>query len=100
MTVMNSSSLSLDRLRRDGERFMEELSREYYLAHSGQKASAELQPVYERFAAILGSDALTMVLELFRGSDVGSEEHRGLRLLADWLTESQSARALSTPPRG
>ena len=95
MTVMNSASLSIDRLRREGERFMEELSREYYLAHSGQKASAELQPVYEKYAAILGSDALTMVLELFRGANVGSEEQRGLRLLADWLTESQSARALA-----
>jgi hypothetical protein len=95
MAVMNSTSLSLDRLRREGERFMEELSREYYLAHSGQKASAELQPVYEKYAAILGPDALVMVLELFRGASVGSEEQRGLRLLADWLTESQSARALA-----
>ena len=74
---------------------MVELSREYYLAHSGQKASAELQPVYEKYASILGPDALAMVVELFAASAPGSEEQRGLRLLADWLTESQSARELA-----
>lgn len=95
MTVAKSSSLSIDRLRRDGEVFMEELSREYYLASSGQKSSAELQPVYAKHAAILGPDALAMVLELFSGAPPGSEEHRGLRLLTDWLAESQSARALA-----
>jgi hypothetical protein len=29
------STLTLERLRRDGQRFMEEVSREYYLAHAG-----------------------------------------------------------------
>jgi hypothetical protein len=96
MAVANTSSLSIDRLRRDGERFMEELSREYYLAHSGQKSSAELQPVYEKYAAILGPDALAMTLEQFRGAASDSEDHRGLRLMADWLAESQSARALAS----
>src|SRR2546423_1920221 len=95
MPVLNTTSLSIDRLRRDGEKFMEEISREYYLAHSGQKAAAELQPVYEKYAAILGPDALAMAVELFRGAPPESEEHRGLRLLTDWLTESQSARVLA-----
>ena len=95
MPVLNTS-LSIDRLRRDGEHFMEELSREYYLAHSGQKATAELQPVYEKYATILGPDALAMVVEQFRGAAPGSEEQRGLRLLTDWLAESQSARALAS----
>src|SRR5436309_2933069 len=96
MAVLNSTSLSIERLRRDGERFMEELSREYYLAHSGQKASAELQPVYAKYAAILGPDALAMVVELFRGAPADSEEQRGLRLLTDWLAETQSSRALAS----
>ena len=39
-----SGRLSIERLRHDGEAFMEELSREYFLAHAGLKASAELQP--------------------------------------------------------
>src|SRR5690349_10423001 len=95
MGVANSTSLSIDRLRREGDRFMEDFSREYYLASSGQKASAELTPIYEKYATILGPDALAMVLEMFRGSDPGSEEHRGLRMLADWLVESQSSRVLA-----
>jgi hypothetical protein len=95
MAVLNTMSLSVERLRRDGEQFMEELTREYYLAHSGQKSSAELQPVYQKYATILGPDALAMVLELFRAAPPGSEEHRGLRLLTDWLSESQSAKALA-----
>jgi len=48
------SALSLERLRREGEAFQEEISREYYLAHSGQKATAELQPIYQRHAGVLG----------------------------------------------
>src|SRR5881628_1272795 len=95
MAVSNATSLSVERLRRDGEAFMEEISREYYLAHSGQKASAELQPVYEKYAAVLGPDALSVVLELFRVAPSGTDEHRGLRLLTDWLAETQSSRALA-----
>src|SRR6185503_16628524 len=93
--MLNTATLSVERLRRDGEAFMVELSREYYLAHSGQKASAELQPIYEKYAAILGPDALRMVLEQFEGSASGGEEQRGLRLLTDWLAESQSSRELA-----
>jgi hypothetical protein len=95
MAVANTTSLSIDRLRRDGDAFMEEYSREYYLASSGQKSSAELQPIYEKYAAILGPNALAMVMEMFRGSHNGSEDHRGLRLLADWLVEAQSSRVLA-----
>ena len=90
-----TSNLSLDRLRTEGETFMQELSREYYLAHSGQKASAELQPIYERHRGILGTDALAMVLEAFRGAPDGSEEQRATRLLVDWLAEAQSSRELA-----
>jgi hypothetical protein len=95
MTVLNTTSLSIDRLRRDGDAFMQDISREYYLAHSGQKPTAELQPVYEKHAAILGPDALAMVLEQFRAAPPASEEHRGLRLLTDWLAEAQSSRVLA-----
>ena len=84
MAVLKSTSLSIERLRRDGEVFMEELSREYYLAHSGQKSSAELQPVYERHAAILGPDALAMVVELFREKlTTEALEARVARMVAD-----------------
>jgi hypothetical protein len=89
------SRLSLDRLRQGGEAFMEEISREYYLAHSGQKPTAELQPIYARHAALLGPDALELTLEAFRGAAEGSEEQRSARLLLDWQAESQSSRQLA-----
>jgi hypothetical protein len=90
-----TSSLSVERLRREGEQFMEELSREYYDAHSGLKASADLQPVYEKYRAILGPDALAVAREFFEASAEGSEEHRSARLLLDWQVESQSSRELA-----
>ncbi len=74
---------------------MQEISREYYLAHSGQKPTAELQPIYARHAAILGSDALALTLDAFRTAPKGSEEQRSARLLLDWQAESQSSRQLA-----
>ena len=57
-----SAPLSIERLRREGEEFMEELSREYYEAHSGLKSSAELQPIYHAHREILGPDTPIIVL--------------------------------------
>src|SRR5262252_8154945 len=93
---VTTAVLSIERLREDGESFMQEISREYYLAHSGHKNAAELQPIYARHAAILGPDALAMVLEAFRAAAPGSEEQRSTRLILDWLAESQSARELAS----
>jgi hypothetical protein len=87
--------LSVERLRREGERFMEELSREYYSAHSGIKPSADLQPIYARHREIIGPDALAVAREYFDGSAAGSEERRSARLLLDWQVESQSSRELA-----
>ncbi|HVZ78392.1 MAG TPA: hypothetical protein VG818_10460 [Gemmatimonadaceae bacterium] len=89
------SELSLDRLRRDGQAFMEAISREFYLAHSGHKATAELQPLYDRYGAIMSDESLALVLEAFRAAPDGSEEQRGLRLLLDWQAESQASRELA-----
>jgi hypothetical protein len=90
-----SAPLSVERLRREGEQFMEELSREYYEAHSGLKSSAELQPIYHAHRAILGPDALEVAREAFIGSAPDSEERRSARLLLDWQVESQSSRQLA-----
>ena len=67
------AGLTLDRIRGDGEAFMEALSREYYLAHSGQKAGAELQPLYEQYAPVLGPDALGLVGMRERTALIGGE---------------------------
>jgi hypothetical protein len=90
-----SAPLSVERLRREGEQFMEELSREYYEAHSGLKPSAELQPIYHAHREILGPDALEVAREAFVGSAEGSEDQRSARLLLDWQVESQSSRQLA-----
>jgi hypothetical protein len=95
MTRAQVRSLSLERLRSEGETFLEELSREYYEAHSGLKASAELQPIYHRHREILGADALEVARDAFVGSAEGSEERRSARLLLDWQAESQSSRELA-----
>ena len=66
-----STGLSIERLRREGEAFMEELSREYFLAHAGLKASAELQPIYQKHRSILSRDALDLTIASVaqRGAD-------------------------------
>jgi hypothetical protein len=74
---------------------MEEISREQYLAYSGQKASAELQPIYQRHAGVLGPDSLGLALDALRAAAPESEEHRAARFLADWQAEAQSARQLA-----
>jgi hypothetical protein len=89
------STLSLGRLRDDGQAFTEAISREIYLAHSGQKATAELTPLYERYAAVMGEESLALVLAAFRAAPPDREEYRGLRNLLDWQVESQASRELA-----
>ncbi|MGI8619356.1 MAG: hypothetical protein ACR2L6_09760 [Gemmatimonadaceae bacterium] len=88
--------LTLERLRREGQAFSEEISREGYLAHAGHKPTADLQPIYERHAAILGDGALELTLDLFRTSSESSEERRSAGFLLEWQIESQAAREVVT----
>ena len=90
-----SRGLSIERLRSEGEAFMEELSREYFLAHAGLKDSAELQPIYEKHRGILSRDALELTRETFVASAEGSDERRSARMLLDWQVEAQSSRELA-----
>jgi hypothetical protein len=89
------SDLTLDRLRQDGQAFTEEISRESYLAHSCQKPVAEFKPIYDRYAHVLGSDALDLTLESFKDTAKGTEEHRSAALLLEWQLESQASRSLA-----
>jgi hypothetical protein len=89
------TDLTLEHLRQGGEMFMEEVSREYYLAHAGLKAEAALQPIYDRHRDVLDRDALALTTEAFQGAVEGSEEQRAARLLLEWQAESQSARELA-----
>jgi hypothetical protein len=88
--------LTLDRLRRDGQVFMEEVSREIYQSHAGLKPTAELEPIYQRHADVLGPDALDLVRADFKESVPGSEDGRSSRILLEWEVESQAGRALAS----
>jgi hypothetical protein len=89
------TELTLDRLRRDGQALTEEISRESYLAHSGHKPSAEFKPIYDRYAHVLGDEALRLTLDSFKDSAKGSEDHRLAGMLLEWQLESQVSRALA-----
>ncbi len=89
------SELSLARLREDGQAFTEEISRESYLAHSGHKPVAELTPIYERYAHVLGPEALDLTVQFFQDSKKGTEEHRSARYLLEWELDSQASRSLA-----
>jgi hypothetical protein len=91
-----SESMSLERLRRDGESFSVELSREFYESLSGLKAEAQIQPLYEKYRAIFSDESLDVTREAFLGSADGSEERRSARLLLDWQVESHSSRQLAS----
>ena len=87
--------LTLERLRRDGQAFTEDISRESYLAHSGHKPVAEFKPIYDRYAHVLGEDALALALEQFKDTAKGTEEHRSAAMLLEWQLESQASRSLA-----
>lgn len=89
------SELTLDILRRDGQAFTEEISRESYLAHSGHKPVAEFKPIYDKYSHVLGEDALALTLEQFKDSVKGTEEHRSASLLLEWQLDSQASRSLA-----
>ncbi len=88
-------TLTLDRLRHEGEAFMEALSREYYEAHAGLKETAELQPIYVRFSSVAGPDSLALARDAFAAAAAGTEEHRSARLLLEWQAEALSMRELA-----
>jgi hypothetical protein len=89
------SDLTLERLRRDGQAFTEEISLESYLAHSGHKPVAEFKPIYDKYAHVLGDEALAFSVERFKDSPKGSEEHRSASLLLEWQLESQASKSLA-----
>ena len=87
--------LSIERLRREGEAFSEELSREFYESLSGLKSDAQIQPLYEKYRDIFSDEALEVTREAFVGSADGTDERRSARLLLDWQVESHSNRQLA-----
>lgn len=88
-------SVTIERLRREGQAMMEEISRESYLAHSGLKPGIELQPIYKRYADVIGDEAFRFAADSFRDASPQSEESRSARVILEWELEAQAARALA-----
>ena len=89
------TALDLERLRSEGQAFMEAISRESYLAFAGHKKTAELQPIYQQYERVLGVEALELTLEAFRSAPDGSDEKRSAQVLLEWEIESQAAKPLA-----
>ncbi len=58
----------LDRYRRDAERFLEEIGREYYLQGAGHKPDLVIEPIYERHESLFERDAVGRVGEARRAA--------------------------------
>jgi hypothetical protein len=87
--------MNLDTLRARAQAFSEAVAREGYLAYSGHKATAALQPIYAEYADVLGDEAFALCVEQFRGAPPGSEAHRAARMMLEWQVESQVSRAMA-----
>jgi hypothetical protein len=89
------TDLDLQRLRAEGQAFMEAISRESYLAYAGLKQTAELQPIYRKYDRILGAEAFELTLDAFRSARDNTDDKRSARYLLEWEIESQAAKPLA-----
>ncbi|MGZ3331867.1 MAG: hypothetical protein ACXWMM_07470 [Gemmatimonadaceae bacterium] len=89
------SVLDLQRLRAEGQAFMEKISLETYLAYAGLKPTAELQSIYKEYEDVLGEEALDLTLDAFRSSSENTDDRRSAQALLDWEIESQAAKPLA-----
>lgn len=78
--------LSLERLSRDGEKFSEEISREYYLALAGHKAAPELTPILRKYAYLSSPEAIALARAALDSAANGAEQDR-VRALLQWIVE-------------
>jgi hypothetical protein len=86
---------TLEGMRKDGEAFLEALSREYYLALSGLKPTADLEPIYRQFERLHERETVAALREVLLAATPSSDEHRSARLLLGWLIESVASRPLA-----
>jgi hypothetical protein len=87
--------MTIERVRREGEAFMQELSLEFYQSLSGLKPDAQIQPLYQKYRAIFSDETFEVAREMFVGSAEESDDRRSARILLDWQVESQSSRQLA-----
>lgn len=78
--------LSLERLRRDGAAFTEEISREYYLALAGHKPAPLLSPILTRYAHLSSPEAIALAREALESAANGHESNQA-RALLEWIVD-------------
>ncbi len=61
--MATASASSLDAYRDEADRFIAALDEEYYLHYAGLKDALELEPIYERFAALTTLEAARELAE-------------------------------------
>ena len=81
-----TSDLTLDRLRADGEAFMEEISREYYLALAGHKPAPQLTPIVTKYSYLSSPEAIALARDAL-DSAANGEEHNRVRALLEWIVD-------------
>ena len=81
-----SSAKSLERLRLDGATFMEEITREYYLALAGHKAAPALTPILQKYAYLSSSEAIALARAGFESASNG-EQRNQMRALLEWIVD-------------
>ena len=72
---MQPLAWDLDQYRRDAERFLEEIDREYYLQGAGHKPDLAIEPIYERYEALFERETVDRVGEA-RRAESGEDESR------------------------
>ena len=82
-------------VRRDGEAFTQEITREYYLGLAGHKPAPVLQPIYDKHAALMSPDVLAMTRDAFMAAPKASEEQRQTRVLLEWVASLNVERTLA-----
>lgn len=86
-------ALDLDTYRGGAETFISELDREYYLHLAGHKAALEIEPIYERHAALFEAGAVAEIREAGAGAASGTDEARRLRYLLGFALDGFLGRA-------
>lgn len=87
--------MNITQLRDRAQSFTQDISRESYLAHSGHKADAALQAIYDQYDDILSEEAFALCAERFNDAAPGSEEQRAARMLLEWEVESRVGQVLA-----
>lgn len=85
----------LERLRERAQAFTQDVSREGYLAYSGQKHEPALQAIYGRYADLFTDETLASCLERFVSAAPASEDARSARMILEWQIESRIGRQLA-----